>query len=85
MSAPTPFTLQLLHLSDGEAGLLHHGVHAQDGGVLLADRAVTALATAAARKGARLQPGLAASDVDAERGIVRTANGIVEADAVVVA
>lgn len=64
---------------------LHHGVHVPDGGVLLADRAVTALATAVARKGARLQPGLTVSDVDAERGIIRTASGIVEADAVVVA
>jgi glycine/D-amino acid oxidase-like deaminating enzyme len=64
---------------------LHHGVHTQEGGVLLADRAVTALATAATRKGARLQPGLTVSEVDAERGIVRTASGIVEADAVVIA
>jgi glycine/D-amino acid oxidase-like deaminating enzyme len=64
---------------------LHRGVHLHEGGVLLADRAVTALATAAARKGARVQPGLAVSDVDAERASVRTAGGIVEADAVVVA
>lgn len=53
--------------------------------MLLADRAVTALAAAATRKGAQLRPGLAVSDVDAERGIVRTATGIVEADAVVIA
>lgn len=64
---------------------LHHGVHVQEGGVLLADRAVTELAAAATGKGARLRPGLAVSDVDAERGIVRTARGIVEADAVVIA
>jgi sarcosine oxidase len=64
---------------------LHHGVHVQDGGVLLADRAVTELAAAAGRKGARLRPGLAVSDIDAERGIVRTASGIVEADAAVIA
>lgn len=64
---------------------LHHGVHVRDGGVLLADRAVTALAASAIQKGARLQPGLAVRDVDAERGIVRTANGVVEADAVVIA
>lgn len=76
---------------DGHAGrvfnhsALHHGVHTQEGGVLLADRAVTALAAAATRKGAQLQPGLAVSDVDAERGIVRTASGTIEADAVVIA
>lgn len=76
---------------DGHAGrvlnrsALHHGVRTQEGGVLLADRAVTALAAAATRKGAQLRPGLAVSDVDAERGIVRTASGIVEADAVVIA
>lgn len=64
---------------------LHHGVHVQDGGVLLADRAVTELAAAAARKGARLRPGLAVSEVDAERAVVRTASGTVEADAVIVA
>ncbi|HLG48093.1 MAG TPA: FAD-dependent oxidoreductase [Reyranella sp.] len=68
-----------------DSSALHHGVHVQDGGVLLADRAVTELAAAAARQGARLQPGVAASDIDAERGIVRTASGTVEADAVVVA
>jgi glycine/D-amino acid oxidase-like deaminating enzyme len=64
---------------------LHQGVHLPDGGVLLADRVVAALATAIARRGARLQPGLAVSEVDAERAIVRTAGGVVEADAVVVA
>ena len=64
---------------------LRHGVHVQEGGVLLADGAVTELATAAIRKGARMQPGVAVSDVDAERGIVRTASGMVEADAVVIA
>jgi sarcosine oxidase len=65
---------------------LGHGVHTREGGVLLADRVVTALATAATGKGGRLQPGSAVSDVDAERGLVRTADGrIVEADAVVVA
>jgi len=53
--------------------------------VLLADRVVTALAAAATRKGAQLQPGDAVSDVDAERGLVRTASGgVVEADAVIV-
>jgi glycine/D-amino acid oxidase-like deaminating enzyme len=64
---------------------LHHGVYVQDGGVLLADRAVTELAAAAARKGARLQPGLAVSDVDLERASVRTERGVVEADAAVIA
>lgn len=65
---------------------LGHGVHAQEGGVLLADRVVTALAKAAAEKGARLQPGNAVSDLDARRGLVRTADGgLVEADAVIVA
>src|SRR5262249_20812764 len=64
---------------------LGHGVYTREGGVLLADRVVTALAAAATRKGARLQPGDAVSDVDAERGLVRTASGgVVEADAVVV-
>ena len=53
--------------------------------MLLADRVVTALAAAATRKGAQLQPGDAVSDVDAERGLVRTASGgVVEADAVIV-
>lgn len=65
---------------------LGHGVHTREGGVLLADRAVTALATAAERKGVRLQPGNVVTDVDAEQGLVRTASGgVVEADAVVVA
>jgi sarcosine oxidase len=65
---------------------LGHGVYTQEGGVLLADRVVTALVAAAARNGVRLQPGAAASDVDAERGRVRTASGgVIEADAVVVA
>ena len=54
---------------------LGRGVYTREGGVLLADRVVTALATAATRKGARLQPGSAVSDVDAERGLVRMANG----------
>jgi len=65
---------------------LGHGVHTREGGVLLADRVVTALATAATGKGGRLQSGSAVSDVDTERGLVRTADGrIIEADAVVVA
>ena len=54
--------------------------------MLLADRVVTVLAAAAARKGARLQPGDAVNDVDTDRGLVRTASGgAIEADAVVVA
>jgi glycine/D-amino acid oxidase-like deaminating enzyme len=65
---------------------LGHGVYTQEGGVLLADRAVTALATAAVRKGAQLRPRTALCDVDTERGLVRTTDGlVVEADAVVVA
>jgi sarcosine oxidase len=60
---------------------LGRGVYTREGGVLLADRVVTALAAAATRKGARLQPGSAVSDVDAERGLVRTASGdVIEAD-----
>jgi sarcosine oxidase len=62
------------------------GIYTRQGGVLLADRIVTALATAAADKGVSLQPGTPVAAVDVERGRIHTAAGdVVEADAVVVA
>src|SRR5262245_37331354 len=65
---------------------LGHGVYTQEGGVLLADRAVIALAAVAARKGARLRPRTPVIDIDTGRALVRTADGAVTAaDAVVVA
>jgi sarcosine oxidase len=65
---------------------LRHGVYTQQGGVLLADRAVIALAAVAARKGARLRQRTPVIDVDTDQGLVRTADGAdTRADAVVVA
>jgi len=65
---------------------LGRGVYTQEGGVLLAERAVIALTAVAARKGARLRPRTPVTDVDTERGLVQTAEGAVTAaDAVVVA
>jgi glycine/D-amino acid oxidase-like deaminating enzyme len=66
--------------------VLGRGVYLQEGGVLLADQVITALATAVAGKGARLRPRTPVIDVDAERGRVRIGDDdVIEADAVVVA
>jgi sarcosine oxidase len=65
---------------------LGRGICIREGGVLLADRVVAALATAAAGKGAMLRPRTPVSAVDTERGIVRTSAGdVTEGDAVIVA
>jgi sarcosine oxidase len=97
-TSATPGALNDAGIVHGEASLDAHagrvfdhsalgrGVYTRDGGVLLADRVVTALAAVATRKGARLQPGDAVSDVDAERGLVWMASGgVIAADALVVA
>jgi len=65
---------------------LGDGVWTREGGVLLADRVVTALATAVARKGGLLRPRTSVSEVDTKRAIVRTRTGeAVAYDAVIVA
>jgi len=62
------------------------GIWTHEGGVLLADRVVTALAAAVAHKGGLLQPRTPVSEVDTKRGIVRTSAGSAIAyDAVIVA
>ena len=65
---------------------LGEGVYTREGGVLLADRVVRTLATAAIGEGAVLHPRTPVLDVDTERGVVRTRAGdAFEADLAIVA
>jgi sarcosine oxidase len=65
---------------------LGDGIWTREGGVLLAERVVTALAAAAAREGAVLRLQTEATSVDPARAVVRTQAGeTIQSDAVIMA
>lgn len=69
-----------------DPSVLGDGIWIQEGGVLLAERAVACVAATAARKGAVLRPKTEAESVDPARAIVVTKAGeIIRSDAVIVA